>query len=166
MPTKVCKRRSASSAQGMRACRSTSTAPLCELVDIIPRVHTHLQPDITATSLNMAPGVPKPGPAKLGPRAGLDEWLEQAKLCRYLPEGAMKQLCEMVKECLMEGAFNFRSFVTSTLTSLRRVQHPTCPYTRHNLWRHPRAILRPSRALPRCWWYARRDKCTSSYYSY
>ncbi|KFY71451.1 hypothetical protein V501_08318 [Pseudogymnoascus sp. VKM F-4519 (FW-2642)] len=50
----------------------------------------------------MAPGVPKPGPAKLGPRAGLDEWLEQAKLCRYLPEGAMKQLCEMVKECLME----------------------------------------------------------------
>ena len=51
----------------------------------------------------MASGVPKPGPAKLGPRAGLDEWLEQAKLCRYLPEGAMKQLCEMVKECLMEG---------------------------------------------------------------
>lgn len=50
----------------------------------------------------MAPSIPKPGPAKLGSRAGLDEWLEQAKLCRYLPESAMKQLCEMVKECLME----------------------------------------------------------------
>lgn len=49
--------------------------------------------------------VPKPGPAKLTPRAGLDEWLEQAKLCRYLPEPVMKQLCEMVKECLMEGEF-------------------------------------------------------------
>jgi serine/threonine-protein phosphatase PP1-1 len=53
----------------------------------------------------MAPRVPKPGPARLGPRAGLDEWLEQAKLCRYLPESAMKQLCEMVKECLMEGEY-------------------------------------------------------------
>ena len=47
--------------------------------------------------------VPKPGPAKLGPKSGLDEWLEQAKLCRYLPENVMKQLCEIVKECLMEG---------------------------------------------------------------
>lgn len=47
--------------------------------------------------------VPKPGPAMLGPKSGLDEWLEQAKLCRYLPENVMKQLCEMVKECLMEG---------------------------------------------------------------
>jgi serine/threonine-protein phosphatase PP1-1 len=49
--------------------------------------------------------VPKPGPAKLTAGAGLDEWLEQAKLCHYLPEPAMKQLCEMVKECLMEGEF-------------------------------------------------------------
>ena len=49
------------------------------------------------------PGVPQPGPAKLSPKAGLDEWLEQAKLCRYLPESVMKQLCEIVKECLMEG---------------------------------------------------------------
>lgn len=47
--------------------------------------------------------VPKPGPAKLSPRAGLDEWLENAKQCKYLPEHVMKQLCEMVKECLMEG---------------------------------------------------------------
>lgn len=79
---------------------------LSELVDITPRVNAQQLPDTITTSLNMAPGVPKPGPAKLGPRAGLDEWLEQAKLCRYLPEGAMKQLCEMVKECLMEGAFD------------------------------------------------------------
>ena len=47
--------------------------------------------------------VPKPGPAKLRPGAGLDEWLEEAKQCHYLPEAVMKQLCEMVKEVLMEG---------------------------------------------------------------
>lgn len=47
--------------------------------------------------------VPKPGPAKLLPGAGLDEWLEEAKQCHYLPEAVMKQLCEMVKEVLMEG---------------------------------------------------------------
>lgn len=50
------------------------------------------------------PPVPKPGPAKLTPGAGLDEWLEEAKQCHYLPEPVMKQLCEMVKEVLMEGA--------------------------------------------------------------
>lgn len=50
-----------------------------------------------------AAAVPKPGPAKLGPRAGLPEWLEEAKQCHYLPENEMKQLCEIVKECLMEG---------------------------------------------------------------
>ena len=47
--------------------------------------------------------VPRPGPAKLRPGAGLDEWLEEAKQCHYLPEAVMKQLCEMVKEVLMEG---------------------------------------------------------------
>ncbi|RDW66043.1 serine phosphatase 6 [Coleophoma crateriformis] len=46
--------------------------------------------------------VPQPGPAKLTPSAGLEEWLEQAKQCKYLPEAIMKKLCEMVKECLME----------------------------------------------------------------
>lgn len=51
--------------------------------------------------------VPKPGPAKLTPGAGLDEWLEQAKQCRYLPEPVMKELCEMVKEVLMEGMLVF-----------------------------------------------------------
>lgn len=47
--------------------------------------------------------VPKPGPANLSPGAGLDEWLEEAKQCHYLPEPVMKQLCEIVKEVLMEG---------------------------------------------------------------
>ena len=46
--------------------------------------------------------VPQPGPAVLSSHAGPDEWLEQAKLCHYLPEADMKRLCEMVKECLME----------------------------------------------------------------
>ncbi|OTA55219.1 putative phospho protein phosphatase [Hypoxylon sp. EC38] len=55
--------------------------------------------------------VPKPGPAKLTPGAGLDEWLEQAKQCRYLPEPVMKELCEMVKEVLMEES-NIQPVVT------------------------------------------------------
>lgn len=50
--------------------------------------------------------VPKPGPANLRPGAGIDEWLEEAKQCHYLPEAVMKQLCEMVKEVLMEGALS------------------------------------------------------------
>ena len=48
------------------------------------------------------PDVPQPGPAQLTSHAGPDEWLTQAKLCRYLPEADMKRLCEIVKECLME----------------------------------------------------------------
>lgn len=48
-------------------------------------------------------GVPKPGPATLSANAHLDEWLEEAKQCHYLPEPVMKELCEMVKEVLMEG---------------------------------------------------------------
>ncbi|EMC91835.1 hypothetical protein BAUCODRAFT_38972 [Baudoinia panamericana UAMH 10762] len=48
------------------------------------------------------PDVPQPGPAQLTSKAGPDEWLCQAKLCRYLPEADMKRLCEIVKECLME----------------------------------------------------------------
>ncbi|KAK1834635.1 Metallo-dependent phosphatase-like protein [Podospora conica] len=55
--------------------------------------------------------VPKPGPAKLRPGAGLDEWLEEAKQCHYLPEPVMKQLCEIVKEVLMEES-NIQPVVT------------------------------------------------------
>lgn len=47
--------------------------------------------------------VPQPGPAKLKRTAGPDEWLEAAKDCKYLSEAHMKQLCEMVKEYMMEG---------------------------------------------------------------
>ncbi|KAK8192992.1 Metallo-dependent phosphatase-like protein [Phyllosticta capitalensis] len=46
--------------------------------------------------------VPQPGPARLSPGAGPDEWLEAAKQCKHLPEADMKRLCEIVKECLME----------------------------------------------------------------
>ncbi|KAK0634898.1 calcineurin-like phosphoesterase [Bombardia bombarda] len=55
--------------------------------------------------------VPKPGPARLRPGAGLDEWLEEAKQCHYLPEPVMKQLCEIVKEVLMEES-NIQPVVT------------------------------------------------------
>ncbi|PSR76941.1 serine/threonine-protein phosphatase ppe1 [Coniella lustricola] len=55
--------------------------------------------------------IPKPGPATLRPGAGLDEWLEEAKQCHYLPEAVMKQLCEMVKEVLMEES-NIQPVVT------------------------------------------------------
>lgn len=56
----------------------------------------------------MASSVPRPGPAKLSPNAGLDEWLEEAKQCHYLPERAMKELCEKVKEILMEGMYTWK----------------------------------------------------------
>ncbi|PSK59400.1 serine/threonine-protein phosphatase ppe1 [Elsinoe australis] len=48
------------------------------------------------------PDVPQPGPATLPSNAGPDEWLLQARQCKYLPEADMKKLCEIVKECLME----------------------------------------------------------------
>jgi hypothetical protein len=54
------------------------------------------------------PSVPQPGPARLSKGAGPDEWLEQAKGCKYLPEADMKRLCEVVKECLMEGEPEFQ----------------------------------------------------------
>ncbi|KAI9761222.1 MAG: sporulation-induced protein [Chaenotheca gracillima] len=46
--------------------------------------------------------IPQPGPARISKGAGPDEWLEQARQCKYLPEADMKRLCEIVKECLME----------------------------------------------------------------
>lgn len=60
--------------------------------------------------------VPRPGPANLSPNSGLDEWLEEAKQCHYLPERVMKELCEMVKEILMEGKFTRHSLALSFLT--------------------------------------------------
>lgn len=38
---------------------------------------------------------------------GPDVWLEEILKCEYLPENDMKQLCEMVKELLMEGMIGF-----------------------------------------------------------
>lgn len=52
----------------------------------------------------MAVKVPVPGPARLKRSAGPDEWLEAAKECKYLSEYHMKQLCEIVKEYMMEGS--------------------------------------------------------------
>ena len=52
----------------------------------------------------MAPTkIPQPGPARLPKHAGPDEWLQEAKECKYLSEFHMKQLCEIVKEYMMEG---------------------------------------------------------------
>lgn len=62
--------------------------------------------------------VPQPGPARLAKGAGPDEWLEQAKQCKYLPEADMKRLCEIVKECLMEGVSLW------CMRGRRRVQGP------------------------------------------
>ncbi|RMZ76357.1 hypothetical protein DV738_g4965, partial [Chaetothyriales sp. CBS 135597] len=50
----------------------------------------------------MATKVPVPGPARLKHSAGPEEWLEAAKNCKYLSEYHMKQLCEIVKEFMME----------------------------------------------------------------
>lgn len=50
----------------------------------------------------MVAKVPQPGPARLSNNADLDEWLDQAKKNKYLPERVMKQLFELCKELLME----------------------------------------------------------------
>jgi hypothetical protein len=86
---------------------SPQSTDCCEFDDgasLIRHSLTIITNPSTHTPRNMpAPNVPKPGPAKLSRNAGLEEWLEEAKQCHYLPEAVMKQLCEMVKECLMEG---------------------------------------------------------------
>lgn len=67
---------------------------------------SHRSNELSGPTETMGPArvaAPKPGPAKLTPGAGLDEWLEEAKQCHYLPEPVMKELCEIVKEVLMEG---------------------------------------------------------------
>jgi hypothetical protein len=57
----------------------------------------------TTTNAMATKSVPRPAPANLTPNSSLDEWLEEAKQCHYLPESVMKELCEKVKEVLMEG---------------------------------------------------------------
>jgi serine/threonine-protein phosphatase PP1-1 len=70
--------------------------------------------------------VPQPGPARLSKGAGPDEWLEQAKQCKYLPEAEMKRLCEIVKECLMEGeSFESKSAVCMVACSSLCSSYPS-----------------------------------------
>lgn len=58
--------------------------------------------------------VPVPGPARLKKSAGPDEWLEAAKNNKYLSEYHMKQLCEIVKEFMMEGSYCARHHMPIT----------------------------------------------------
>lgn len=128
--------------------------------------------------------VPQPGPARLSKGAGPDEWLEQAKQCKYLPEADMKRLCEIVKECLMEGKncpactllvlgywhyCNSKSkgtigscYLRSLMFLSSRIEYTTCTNTSNSLWRYSWPILRSSRAVPSCWWHAR-WKATASF---
>ena len=95
----------------------------------------------------MAVKVPVPGPARLKRSAGPDEWLEAAKNCKYLSEYHMKQLCEIVKEFMMEGMSTNQCGKSVALLIKARIEHTTCLYPSHDLWRHPRPILRLTRAI-------------------
>lgn len=85
--------------------------------------------------------VPQPGPARLSPGAGPDEWLDAAKRCKYLPEADMKRLCEIVKECLMEGARRRLYEGLARMLMRCRVQHPARQDPGHRLRRYPRPVL-------------------------
>jgi hypothetical protein len=78
--------------------------------------------------------IPQPGPAKLKRNAGPDEWLEAAKDCKYLSEPHMKQLCEIVKEYMMEGKciLVWTRFIYSD--PVGRIQYPASIDTCHSLW--------------------------------
>jgi hypothetical protein len=76
-----------------------SERPAHSLVTTTRDFHTSSPPP----PLKMPPSVPQPGPARLKRSAGPDEWLDAAKNCKYLSEHHMKQLCEIVKEFMMEG---------------------------------------------------------------
>lgn len=81
--------------------------------------------------------IPQPGPAKLKRNAGPDEWLEAAKDCKYLSEPHMKQLCEIVKEYMMEGKCCLAGLTLSRFNYsdlVRRIKYPTSLDTRHSLW--------------------------------
>lgn len=98
--------------------------------------------------------VPAPGPAKLKRNAGPDEWLEASKNCKYLSEYHMKQLCDIVKEYMMEGLLLCAFYLRRQLLISFRIKYPARLVTSHDMRRYSRPILRPARALPRGGWYA------------
>jgi hypothetical protein len=108
-------------------------------------------------------GVPAPGPAKLKRNAGPDEWLEASKNCKYLSEYHMKQLCDIVKEYMMEGLLLCAFSLRHQLLISFRIKYSARLVTGHDMWRYPRPILRPARALSRGGWHAQRDQCRGSY---
>ena len=116
--------------------------------------------------------VPQPGPARISKGGGPDEWLEQAKQCKYLPETEMKRLCEIVKECLMEGTLWFsgsgsllHGHVSADPVAVvsRRIQHPARADSCDGVRRHPWPVLRPARAVPRRWGHAQLNPRRSSH---
>jgi hypothetical protein len=98
--------------------------------------------------------IPAPGPAKLKRNAGPDEWLEAAKNCKYLSEHHMKQLCDIVKEFMMEGMCRIFVFFRIQVAHPCRIEYTTSLFTRHNMWRYTRTILRFVGALSSGRWNA------------
>lgn len=98
------------------------------------------------------------GEANVSKGGGVDEWLEMAKKCKFLPEADMKRLCELVKEYLMEG--KLRALLVGMMhwrianmrfTSPIRKQYTTCENTSHRVRRYPWSILRLDRAISSGW---------------
>jgi hypothetical protein len=81
--------------------RHSIEASCKQLEPFLPATSRHSMSTVRPTTTNRT--VPQPGPARLKRNAGPDEWLEAAKDCKYLSEHHMKQLCEIVKEYMMEG---------------------------------------------------------------
>lgn len=136
-----------------------------ETLDSLPSPSRHCIPSGRCRRMP-AEGVPRPGPAKLGPKAGLDEWLEEAKQCHYLPENVMKQLCESVKECLMEGKFICLVYVRSLLKNMNRIKYSACTNPRNNMRGYPWAVLRSPRTVQSCRWDAGgNQRSTTNYYA-
>lgn len=88
----------------------------------IPAYYPTTSPPPPAPRKMPAPNVPKPGPAKgIDRNSTPEQWLEEAKQCHYLPEQTMKQLCERVKECLMEGKIEFTCAAQHLLIFMHRI---------------------------------------------
>ena len=123
-----------------RRSRAVTEADVYTVQNLLKSESFPLPANVTETRvppINMStkPKVPQPGPARLKRNAGPDQWLEAAKNCKYLSEPHMKQLCEIVKEYMMEGKPKPRgSVMTRPLTHFGRVEHTTRLNTSHNMW--------------------------------